>query len=152
VVEISPGDVDQFRGLLLNGGNHFRMTMPGGGNCDTGGEVEELIAVHVFNTYATATLRDHGIRPRVTGRNEAVVFFHDAFCIRTGQGTVEFRSKFAQSLSRFHLFSPCMALVLAFSLFWFHYSLRLWAAMRWLAGGVCFETMTELRGDNREVC
>jgi hypothetical protein len=58
VVEVSAGDVDQFGGLLLDGGDDLRVAVAGGGNGDTGGKVEKFIAIHVFHTDAAAALGD----------------------------------------------------------------------------------------------
>ena len=54
VVEIGAGHVDQPRGLLLDGIDHARMAMAGGHHRDAGIEIEEAVAVHVFDDGAFA--------------------------------------------------------------------------------------------------
>lgn len=41
--------MNQFRGLLLDRGNHLRMAMACGDDGDSGREIEEHVAVHVLD-------------------------------------------------------------------------------------------------------
>ena len=54
VVKIRARHVDQFGRLLLNGGDHVGMAVSGRGDGDAGGEIEELVAVHVRDHDAAA--------------------------------------------------------------------------------------------------
>ena len=89
VVEVGARHVNQFARLLLNGGDHFRMTMSGRSHGDTGGKVEELIAIHVFDHNAAAALGNHRIRARVGRRNIFVVARQNALGIGAGDGSLE---------------------------------------------------------------
>ena len=86
VKEVRAGDVDQLRGLLLDGRNHFGMAMAGRSHGDTGGEVEKLVAVHVFHAESAAALRHQRIRTRVTGRDEPAIGLNGGFGLRSGLG------------------------------------------------------------------
>ena len=77
VVEVGAGHVDQLGRLLLDGLDYFRMTVAGGGDGDAGGEVEELVAVHVFDPGAAAALGYQRIAARVGRGNPAIIRFHD---------------------------------------------------------------------------
>ena len=67
VVEVGAGHVDQLAGLLLDGGDDFGMAMAGGVDGDAGGEVEELVAVDVFDANAAAAFGHQGIGAGVSG-------------------------------------------------------------------------------------
>jgi hypothetical protein len=69
VVEIGARHVDQFAGLLLNGRDDLRVTVPGRNNSDAGGKVQKLVAVDVFHAQAAAALRHHGVRACVLFRS-----------------------------------------------------------------------------------
>ena len=58
VVEVGAGHVDELGGLLLDGGDDLRMAMAGRDDGDAGGEVEELVAVDVFDADAAAAFGD----------------------------------------------------------------------------------------------
>src|SRR5262249_34292673 len=49
IIEIGAGHMDEFRRLLLDGGNDFRMRMPGRDDGDSRGEIQEFVAFHIFN-------------------------------------------------------------------------------------------------------
>ena len=85
VVEVGAGDVDQFRGLLLDSGNNFRVAVAGGRHGDAGGEIEEFVAVDVFNANAAAAVGDQRIGAGVAGGNEAVVSGYSGAGLGTGQ-------------------------------------------------------------------
>ena len=103
VVEVGAGDVDQLGGLLLNGGDHFGMAMAGGGHGDAGGEVEKLVAVHVFHADAAAALGHQRIGARITGRNQAVVGGHGGAGLGSGQRTNQLGSELGMHLLLGHL-------------------------------------------------
>ena len=90
--------MDEFGGLLLNGGDDFRMAVAGGDDGDAGGKVEELIAVDIFDAQATPALRDHGIGARVAGRDEAVVGLDDAAGLGTGERRLQLRAVLLKNL------------------------------------------------------
>jgi len=85
VVEVGARHVDQLGGLLLDGLDDLRMTVAGGGDGDAGGEVEELVAVHVFDPGAAAAFGYQRIATCVGGGDPAVVGFHDGARFRSGQ-------------------------------------------------------------------
>ena len=70
VIKIGAGHVDQFGGLLLNGGDNFGMAMAGGADGDAGGKIEKHVAVNVFDHRAAAALGDQRIIARVGRRHE----------------------------------------------------------------------------------
>jgi len=85
VVEVGAGHVDQLGGLLLDGLDDLRMTVAGGGDGDAGGEVEELVAVHVFDPGAAAPFGYQRIATCVGGGDPTVVGFHDGARFGSGQ-------------------------------------------------------------------
>ena len=85
VIEIRAGHVDQFGGLLLNRGDNFGMAMAGGANRNACGEIEEHVAVDVFDHGAAAALGDQRVIARVGRRHEFRVGFEHALGVRTGQ-------------------------------------------------------------------
>ncbi len=72
VIKIGTRHVDQFAGLLLNGGDDVGMAMSGGGHGDAGGEIEELVAIDIFDDNAASALGHERIGTRVGGRD---IFF-----------------------------------------------------------------------------
>ena len=77
--------MEQFASLLLHGGDDLGMTVSGGSNGDSSREVEELVAVYVFNHDAVAAFGDQGVGAGVGGRDEAIVICDDAFCNGAGE-------------------------------------------------------------------
>ena len=75
----------QLGGLLLNGGDDLGMAVAGGGYGDAGGEVEELVAIHVLDHDAASALGDQRIGAGVGGRDEAVIVGDDAPGIGAGK-------------------------------------------------------------------
>ena len=73
IIKIGPADMDQFGGLVLNGLHHTRMAVPGRADGDSGGEVEEQVAIHVLEHQAVAAFDGQRIRPRVRRRDELFV-------------------------------------------------------------------------------
>ena len=67
VVKICAGHVDEFACLSLDGCDHFRVAVSCRSNSDSGGEIEELVAIDVFDNRAIPTFNYEGIRTRVTG-------------------------------------------------------------------------------------
>ena len=76
IVKIRARHVNQFSGLLLNRGHHFRMAMTGSNNGDARGKIEEAVAVHVFHRSTTPALRHQRIIARV-GRRENLMVLLD---------------------------------------------------------------------------
>ena len=85
VVEVGAGHVDQFGGLVLDGLHDFGMTVAGGVDGDAGGEVEELVAVDVFDAAAAAAFGDQRIAAGVGGRHPAIVGVDDGARFGSGQ-------------------------------------------------------------------
>ena len=81
--------MDQFAGLLLNGGDHIRMAVAGGSHGNAGGEIEELVAIHVGDDNAAALLGHQRIGAGVGRRNIFVVAFENALGVGAGQGSLE---------------------------------------------------------------
>ena len=90
VVEVGAGDVDEFGGLVLDGLDDFGVTVAGGVDGDAGGEVEELVAVDVFDADAAAGFGDQRIAAGVAGGDEAVVVGDDLLGEGAGEGGLEF--------------------------------------------------------------
>jgi hypothetical protein len=65
IVEVGPRHVQQFGRLVLDSGDDLRVAMPGGGDGDAGGEVEEAVAIDVFDDGSTAALDDQRVDARV---------------------------------------------------------------------------------------
>ncbi len=84
VVEVRPRHVNQFAGLLLNGGDDLGMAVAGRSYGDAGGEIEELVAVNVFDDNAPAALGDHRIRTGVRRRNVTGIAIENSLGIRAG--------------------------------------------------------------------
>src|SRR5580700_10019755 len=78
VVEISAGHVNQLAGLLLDGGYDFGMAMAGSDYGDACGEIEEDVAVNIFDCGAAADFRDERVVARV-GRRDYVMVALDEF-------------------------------------------------------------------------
>jgi hypothetical protein len=93
VVEVGAGHVDQLACLLLNGLDHLRMTVAGGGDSDAGGKVEELVAVHVLDPGASTALGYQRIAARVGGGYPAIIRLHDRACFGSGQRSGDARGK-----------------------------------------------------------
>ena len=94
VIKIGAGNVDQLGSLLLDRRNNFRMAMAGRGDRDSGREIEEFVAVDVFDAKSAAAFGDHGIRTRVAGRHQAVVACYDRFGFGTGKRPNDLRRIF----------------------------------------------------------
>ncbi len=73
VVKVGTRNVNEFGGLLLNGGHHFGVTMAGGRDGDAGRKVKEFVAVDILDANAAAAFGDQRIRAGITGRNQAVI-------------------------------------------------------------------------------
>ncbi len=87
IVEVSAGDVDEFGSLLLDRRNDFGVAMAGGCHGDARSEVEELIAIHVFDADAAAAPGDQRIRAGVAWRDQAVIGLNSRASFRAGQWT-----------------------------------------------------------------
>ena len=75
VVEVGPRHVQQLVGLVLDGGDDFRVAMPGGGHGDAGRHVEEAVAVHVFDDGPAAAGDDERVDAGVRWGDELGVPF-----------------------------------------------------------------------------
>src|SRR6185437_6945428 len=73
VVEVGARHMEEAGGLALYGFDHARVAVAGGDDGDAGGEIEEAIAVGVFDHAAFAALDDEGGRAGVRGRQNARV-------------------------------------------------------------------------------
>ncbi len=61
------------------------MTVPGRGDGDSGGEVEELVAIHILDDDAASALGYQGVGAGVGGRDEAGIVGDDALGIGAGK-------------------------------------------------------------------
>ena len=68
-----------------DGFDHARMGMPGGNDGDARIEIEEAIAIHVFDHGAFAAFDDQRITARIGRRNDCAIAFNDRFRLRTGK-------------------------------------------------------------------
>ena len=91
VVEIRSRHVNEFSGLLLDGGDHFRMAVPRGHHGDSRGEIKERVSIDVFDDGAPAAPGHQRIAPRVGRGNKLPVEFNNASSIRTRQGRDQLR-------------------------------------------------------------
>ena len=85
VVEVGAGHVEQLGCLFLDGGDDLGMTVAGRGHGDSGGEVEELVAIHVLDDDAASALGDQRVGTGVGGRDEAGIGGDDAPGIGAGE-------------------------------------------------------------------
>jgi hypothetical protein len=92
VIEIGAGDVDQFGGLFLDGGDYLRMAMSGRNHGNAGGKVQELVSVYIFHAQAAAALGHHGIGAGVAGGDVALVAGDNRAGFRPRHRTQEFRT------------------------------------------------------------
>ena len=60
VIKIGARHVDQFARLLLNGGHHIRMAMPGRSHGNAGREIKKLVAIHIVTTMPRPLLATSG--------------------------------------------------------------------------------------------
>src|SRR5438552_15844414 len=58
IVEISSAHMNKLRGLFLNGGDDFGMTVPGGTHGDAGVAIEKKIAVNILDPDASGAFGD----------------------------------------------------------------------------------------------
>src|SRR3954451_16191230 len=73
------------------------MAVASRGDGNAGREVEELVAVHVFDHEATTALRHQRIGACIRGRNDAVVMLDGALRVRTGQSSADHRAVGSES-------------------------------------------------------
>src|ERR1700730_15535938 len=69
IVEVGPGHVDELRRLPLDGFNHARMAMASGNDRDSGREIQEAVAVDVFDNGAFTLVGNQRIAPGVGRRD-----------------------------------------------------------------------------------
>ena len=84
--------MNQLRGLLLDGRDHFGVAMAGRNHGNARGEVEKLVAVHIFHADAAAALGHQRIRARITGRDEPCIRFDGSLCLGSRQSSNELGS------------------------------------------------------------
>ena len=85
VVEIRAGHVDQVGGLLLDRGDDARVAMSGGDDGDARREIEEGVAVDIFDHGAVAAFRDQRVIARVRRREHGGVALNDFLGFRAWQ-------------------------------------------------------------------
>src|SRR5438067_154234 len=73
VIEVRARHVDQHLRLALDGAYHFRMTVAGGNDCNTGAEIEESVAVYILDQHTLAAFRYQGVIAKVRRRDELLV-------------------------------------------------------------------------------
>jgi hypothetical protein len=77
--------VNQLGGLLLDGGDDFRMAMAGGDNRDARSEIKKGVAVHVFDRRATADPGDQRVIAGVGRRDYVLVALDEFLGLGAGQ-------------------------------------------------------------------
>ena len=93
----------QLGGLLLDGGDDFGMAVAGGDDGDAGAEIQEDVAVDVFDERAAAASGHQRIAARVRRREVLPIEFEDANRVGTRQRSHQVRkSRFCHS----HRFLP----------------------------------------------
>jgi hypothetical protein len=85
VVKIAAADVDQLAGLLFDCCDNLRVTVTGCADCDAGGEVEEAVAVHIFDHRTGGALDDERVVAGVRGRAVSLVALDQRLCLGTGK-------------------------------------------------------------------
>jgi hypothetical protein len=98
--------MDEFRSLLLNSRDDLGWQWPVDVTGDSRGEIEELIAIHVFNAHATATLGNERIRARIAGRNQARIGCNRGLGLGSGKRTNQFGSVLSVQFLLGHISSP----------------------------------------------
>jgi len=91
--------VNQFAGLLLNGGDDFGMAMAGRSDGNTSGEIKKFVAVHVSDDDAASALGYQRVGSGVRRRNVFVIARQHALGVGAGQGGHDLRSG-SESLGR----------------------------------------------------
>jgi len=76
VVKIGAGHVNQPRTLILNRLHNFGMTVARRVDRDAGSEVEELVAIDIFDAAAPAALHGQRITARIAGTDDAFITFN----------------------------------------------------------------------------
>ncbi len=84
VIKIRAGHVNQLGGLLLDRSDDFRVAVSCGAHGDAGSEIEEGVAVHVFDDGAVPALGHQRIVARIRRRHEFCVLLQDALGVRPG--------------------------------------------------------------------
>ncbi len=114
VIKICARHVDQLARLLLNGGDHIGMAVPGRGHGDAGGEVIELVAVHVGDDDAAATLGHQRVGACIRRRNILLVAREHALGVGPGQvgldlGSLNSGSSFGHGLGGHRILRKAVA-------------------------------------------
>ena len=94
VIKIRPRHVNQGCGLALDGAHHVRMAVPGGNDGDAGVEVEEGVAVHVFDEHPLSTPHHQGIISQIRRRHELVIQRQELFRLGAGKAGLDVGSLF----------------------------------------------------------
>ena len=94
--------MDQPGGLLLDRFDHFRMAMTGGDDRNSGGAVEEAIAVDVLKHGSLAPRGHQRIAARVRRRHDGVVPLDNRARIRTRQSCNQMGKVRADGFHGFH--------------------------------------------------
>src|SRR5579872_1862419 len=85
VVEIRARHTDQLARLFLDGGDNFRMAMPGGDHGNSRGEIQKLIAVNILHSHSAAARGHQRIRTGVGGRDVFCIARKNFLRFRTGE-------------------------------------------------------------------
>ncbi len=91
VIIIAAADMEKFPRLFFDRLHHSRMRMPRAGNGDARHEVEEAIAVDVFDDHPLPAFHHQRINPSVGGRGDLVVALDDRLSFGTGKGRLDIR-------------------------------------------------------------
>src|ERR1035441_6233949 len=74
VIKVGAGHVNEPGALVLNGLYHFGMTVAGGVDRNAGREVQERVAVYIFDPGASTALHGQGIAAGIAGRDKTLIF------------------------------------------------------------------------------
>ncbi len=87
VIEIGAGHVEEFGGLFLDRPDDARVGMAGCDYGDAGGEVEEVVAVDIFDDGSFSALHNERITAGVGSRKHRLVAANDLLRLGPGQGS-----------------------------------------------------------------
>jgi hypothetical protein len=79
--------------LVLNGGDHFRVAVPGVGDRDAGGEVEEQVAVHVLDDAPASGVHEQRVHGGVRRRHEPLVAGEQLGTVRARERRADVRHR-----------------------------------------------------------
>ena len=106
IVEVRAAHVEQRVGLVLDGRDDLGMAVSGGVDRDPGREVEEQVAVHIFDHGTGTASHDQRIDSRVGTGNELGIAREKALGRRAGQGRAKLRNGAVVEVEEAHAAPP----------------------------------------------